>query len=317
MPPKSTGERAYWTQDDESKLLAYLNDHKAEAGDAFNFKAATWTAAAAHVNAVVTRGAPKNGNSCKIKYRTLKLTYKIVDAICNNSGWSWDDEKGADITPEKRGMCDDYVLCHPGAGPFCNSGWAHLAIFDVFLGKRAVKGAHVYHTSQGISASDSLDRENSPPWPKTLRDSDDNTQIDPALLSDNEDNIGEVAEPPSTPVPTQRKRPATTPTMSSASIKKARTSTGAKAISDLNATFERMTAVLENAFPKSTLQPSPVHKSDAIKLAQTQEKDWLDKRQMAKLLSILASEHFAAENYQLLEDEELCWEWISLKLGLE
>lgn len=90
-------------------------------------------------------------------------------------------------------------------------------------------------------------------------------------------------------------------------------SSGAKAIGDLNTTFERMTTVLENAFPKSTLQPSPVRKQTAIKMALEQEKDWLDKHQMARLLGIFATEPFAAESYQLLgDDDELRKEWVSL-----
>jgi hypothetical protein len=62
--------------------------------------------------------------------RQLKSTYEVVQAIRGNSGWSWDDEEGAGITPEIQGTWNDYVERHPAAAPFRNAGWAHLAAFD-------------------------------------------------------------------------------------------------------------------------------------------------------------------------------------------
>lgn len=108
--------------------------------------------------------------------------YEIVNALRNNSGWSWDDEKGADISPEKKGVWDDYVLAHPLASPFRNCGWIHLAIFDLF-GSKITKGTHVFHASQGVTSEERAlpppsARESSPPWPENLRDSDD-TQVGP------------------------------------------------------------------------------------------------------------------------------------------
>lgn len=123
----------------------------------------------------------------------MKRTYKIVDALCNNSSWSWDNKKGTDITPKKKSVWDDYILAYPSAAPFCNSGWVYLAIFDLFRNKDA-KGTHVFCALQEVSAPVAIARESSPPWPETLRDSDD-TQIDCADVAGSdseEDNDNEV-----------------------------------------------------------------------------------------------------------------------------
>ena len=76
-----------------------------------------------------------------------------MKAIRGNSGWSWDDEKGADITPEKKGTWDDYVAKHPAAQPFRNSGWVHLDAFDC-LAPSSAKGNHVFRASQAHSAAE-------------------------------------------------------------------------------------------------------------------------------------------------------------------
>jgi hypothetical protein len=76
-----------------------------------------------------------------------------VKAIRGNSGWSWDDDKGADITPEKKGTWDNYVAKHPAAQPFRNSGWVHLDAFDS-LGPSSAKGSHVFQASQALNAAE-------------------------------------------------------------------------------------------------------------------------------------------------------------------
>ena len=54
-----------------------------------------------------------------------------------------------------------------------------------------------------------------------------------------------------------------------------------------------------------------------MKLAIEREKDWLTKHQLALLLDLFEKEPFAAETYQLMqEDNELSREWICLKLNI-
>ena len=75
-----------------------------------------------------------------------------MKAIQGNLGWSWDDKKGADITPEKKGTWDDYMAKHPAAQPFCNAGWVHLDAFDS-LAPSLAKGSHVFQALQALSAA--------------------------------------------------------------------------------------------------------------------------------------------------------------------
>ena len=76
-----------------------------------------------------------------------------MKAILGNSGWSLDDKKGADITPEKKGIWDDYVAKHPVVQPFHNAGWVHLDAFNS-LGPLSAKGSHVFQASQAFNVAE-------------------------------------------------------------------------------------------------------------------------------------------------------------------
>lgn len=98
----------------------------------------------------------------------LRAIYDVVKAIRDNSGWKWDDEKGANITPANKNAWDDYVVAHPKTASFRNKGWVHLAIFDVLGGGAPSKG---FHASQGPNvagssrlADNNQGPEDSPPW---------------------------------------------------------------------------------------------------------------------------------------------------------
>ena len=54
MSTRPTKERAHWTSEDESTLLLFLIDHKAE-GDSGGFKKSTWNAAAINVNKNISK----------------------------------------------------------------------------------------------------------------------------------------------------------------------------------------------------------------------------------------------------------------------
>ena len=170
MPPKPVMEYAAWTTDDITALLEYLTAHKSK-GVSGGFRKATWTAAAAHINRVLTCGAPKMGDGCKGKFQIvshfflhfwalsklfclfqLEKMYEVVKTIWDNSGWSWDDEKGADSTPEKKGTWVNYVAKHPLAQPFHNAGWVYLDAFDG-LGSSLARGGHIFWASQGVSTA--------------------------------------------------------------------------------------------------------------------------------------------------------------------
>lgn len=70
-----SSDRAAWTQADESTLIWFLIEHKAEAGDGMNFKAQTWKAAAAELLKSTSKGAPKTAASCKSKWQRVCIIF--------------------------------------------------------------------------------------------------------------------------------------------------------------------------------------------------------------------------------------------------
>jgi hypothetical protein len=68
-------DRSIWTLEDESRLVQFLLDHHAEAGDGANFKASLWNAAGEELSKHVTKGGPKTAASCKSKW----------DRVCSHS----------------------------------------------------------------------------------------------------------------------------------------------------------------------------------------------------------------------------------------
>jgi hypothetical protein len=73
---------------------------------------------------------------------------------------------------------------------------------------------------------------------------------------------------------------------------------GTQVMCGLGTTFNRVADVLEKAFPKSDLPPSPDRKFNAITQCQKIEKDWLDKGQIAQLVVIFGKEAHASISYQ-------------------
>jgi hypothetical protein len=89
-------------------------------------------------------------------------------------------------------------------------------------------------------------------------------------------------------------------------------------LGDLTATSRRVADVLEIDIdirvPKSPTLSTQQTKS--MKLVIERERDWMTKRQMALLVDVFEKEPFAAESYQIvLEDNELCREWIRVKIN--
>ena len=74
----------------------------------------------------------------------FRKLYRIVRTIQSISGWVWDDETGASITPHTASSWDDYVKSHPEAKPFRNKGWRHFSKVSLLMPTTAV-GAHVFH----------------------------------------------------------------------------------------------------------------------------------------------------------------------------
>ena len=71
MAKVSEDSRATWSVADEEALIAFLWTCQAEAGDGTNFKAATWTAAVAHLATLGLKSGVKRAASIKNKLLTL------------------------------------------------------------------------------------------------------------------------------------------------------------------------------------------------------------------------------------------------------
>lgn len=71
-------------------------------------------------------------------------------AIINNSGWAWDDDRGACIGVAQEGSWVEWVKKNPKAAPFRNAGWCHLEAFKTLMPEAAPRGNHVFRT--GFSA---------------------------------------------------------------------------------------------------------------------------------------------------------------------
>ncbi|KAG6819327.1 hypothetical protein H0H93_012870 [Arthromyces matolae] len=271
---------ASWSPDDEKLLLQYLIEHKSEAGDGMSFKKPTFTGAAEKVNEIITKGGRKTPDSCKNKYRSLKMTYELVSAIRGNSGWSWDDEKGVEVSPEKLGTWEAFVEKNPGAEEFAHAGWVHLEAFDQ-LSPSTARGVHVYRATQGPSSQDDDDQTQ-----------ERETQPE-ELEKSGSDEESDSTPPPITPAPLVRKRSAAT---TSTSLKRPRDSFGSK---------------------KSGLEATPRRKQKAIIRAQRLETGWLSDKEMVSFIGLLERDIAAVDSYEVLENDSLRKEWIRRKLEKE
>ncbi|KAH9478162.1 hypothetical protein JR316_0008615 [Psilocybe cubensis] len=140
--------QAHWSDEDLEVLIAFLVSKKAAAGDGLSFKDAIWTEAAQEVNnkSPPLRGAPKTAGSCKSKLHKLKQIFNIVSDIKAQSGFKWDEERGADIDDTTAEVWAAYEKRHKGASPFRNKGWVWYNKLVPIM-PNAPRGAHVFHAS--------------------------------------------------------------------------------------------------------------------------------------------------------------------------
>jgi hypothetical protein len=68
--PKSRSN-AQWSEQDETILLQYLIDHKAEGGDGGNFKQPVWQGLVGELAKIPHKGADKNVTSCQNKWKKV------------------------------------------------------------------------------------------------------------------------------------------------------------------------------------------------------------------------------------------------------
>ncbi|KAJ7932029.1 hypothetical protein B0H13DRAFT_1526525, partial [Mycena leptocephala] len=131
---------AAWLQPDEKKLIEYLVEHQAAAGDGTDFKAFTFRGAAIHVNSTRTKGGPNSGKSCEQKYRALRRDWGFVNHIKGVSGFSWSDEHGANISAASQGAWDALVAVNPKAARFRSKGWPFYNLLAPLMPSKATGG---------------------------------------------------------------------------------------------------------------------------------------------------------------------------------
>ncbi|KAJ7614294.1 hypothetical protein DFH06DRAFT_1344247 [Mycena polygramma] len=148
---------AVWTKPEVYAFLDHLIKNVAKAGLGGNFKTPVYTAAAKMLNQMRTVGGRKKAKGCLNKYTALRATYKVIDHLVNYaSGFTYSDDKGANIGPAEKDAWDAYVKVHTGAKPFRNKGWPYRAKMAQLVPSQA-KGNHVFRTPQAAARNDQLD----------------------------------------------------------------------------------------------------------------------------------------------------------------
>lgn len=69
--PPGRKEKAVWTDNDITLLLATIKDHKPAGGDGGNFSDSIWKRIALPVDAARTSGGVKSGSSCRNKWQSV------------------------------------------------------------------------------------------------------------------------------------------------------------------------------------------------------------------------------------------------------
>jgi len=124
---KRTNPCASWDEGDEKVLIEFLQGSLSMAGDGVNFKQAIWNAVAEHMIPFTTQGGTKTARACKNKFsrvctwptlpfcyesdtaKQLQELYLVVVALKEQSGFKWDEKKGADIKLESESVWAAYI----------------------------------------------------------------------------------------------------------------------------------------------------------------------------------------------------------------
>ncbi|KAF9524882.1 hypothetical protein CPB83DRAFT_909648 [Crepidotus variabilis] len=315
MPPK---DHASWSDADKTLLLDFLRDHAAAAGDSDNFKMPTFTAAALLVEAKRTKGGPKTGKSCQNQYNGLRRTFRAIQDIMAHTGWDWDDNHGAGITPVMEPAWALFLKSSKDAKPFKNHGWVHLATMTLIM-PATVRGTHVFWPSQGITGMGASGHNlNEPAEEEDEEDKEDDSGPDkenappavPTTLS------FPSATPiiPSTPSRASRKRERAVSNASQAAPSKKGRTTGANAIKGLTTSIDIFGHNMAKALAGDPSEKTPQPHRRAVKAAQGEK--WLPAGDRLVLCNIFKQNIKAVDAYEALEPDntEFCKIWIQDKI---
>ncbi|KAG6882130.1 hypothetical protein C0992_012657, partial [Termitomyces sp. T32_za158] len=110
--------KASWDLADEKKLIEFFFEHRASAGDGGSFRRSFFQEISNILTSLCIKGGLKTVKACQNKWNSLKQTYRVILALQSVSGWTWDDKKGCNITPELESSWAAYVKVHKQAAPF-------------------------------------------------------------------------------------------------------------------------------------------------------------------------------------------------------
>jgi hypothetical protein len=83
VQPSANGDAPVrWFKAEEEAMVSFLATHKAEAGDGFNFKEATWSKVAAHLKPPRTEGGVKTAKKCTNKWGWVHGKSVITNHAC-------------------------------------------------------------------------------------------------------------------------------------------------------------------------------------------------------------------------------------------
>ncbi|KAI9457695.1 hypothetical protein HD554DRAFT_2141816 [Boletus coccyginus] len=148
----SIAKIAKWSNQEVDALVQYFHEHRAEMGDG-NFKEATFSASAEFLRPLHTMGKIKDAKSVRNKWGQLKAIYAAISHYCNQSGFHWDNENGANIQGTAASQVFDTYVAKKGNGlmkNFHNRGWKYLEQVEDILPHGGTLGERSYRGTIGV-----------------------------------------------------------------------------------------------------------------------------------------------------------------------
>ncbi|KAF9504956.1 hypothetical protein BS47DRAFT_1354546 [Hydnum rufescens UP504] len=157
MPPKTKASQprnkgktlsAPDSLDPPAEMLQILLLEQAEGNQSkTGWKSGVYACVAVALNKILSKGGSKNTESIRNQYS--KEYTKIVAALCEVSGFTWDNEVGCKGVDDE--IWEKYVKAHPEAAPFWSNGWPWFDDMHMLCCGTIARGQsafHVTHESQ-------------------------------------------------------------------------------------------------------------------------------------------------------------------------
>ncbi|KAG2361843.1 hypothetical protein BDR07DRAFT_1485419 [Suillus spraguei] len=132
---------ARWTAAETSHLLEYLIAHRTEGGDGMGFKQATFTSASIHLQDLPPLDGTLKENhivESSRDWQSLQEKYAAIIDIKSQSGFSWDDVLGANVSPADASRWSAFAKMHPDVKLFCCSEKSHADRQNPIFDKRLI-----------------------------------------------------------------------------------------------------------------------------------------------------------------------------------